>query len=636
MAPTKIAFHNFDPEIVANFLVKKDYERCWHYIVELIESFSVQKNRKLNLAIQKGTKNDTFRQHLENFSKLMGELLFALLTDPSIKIPDSSFIGLIGCHEQIHNFFSVYGVEETDSVVEKIIQGKKKLSPMEQKRMLLLLSADTNLDIIKIVKKTNAQYRSLAVNSCLLYLQVYKKNVYQNKIKLMDEMGGLLRTILSKATSEEHLDRLLGNLLSCYFSCSYLDYDKKHDVKKHINSAITGYFKKHVLRIANKVRSEQSNVSSNKTEKPKLLVVLENYGHNHAMERCYDSWLVSYQETFDVSLCLSQNKVYPELLKKHKIIPYSNSAHFIEIISGHQADMILFPSVGMAFEGVLASNFRFASVQAMFIGHPATTKSPHIDFVYGPEEFYDQRAFPTDRYVAGHARYQFENNLTKDEIQKVPISSYDPANPRPLRVSIVGSFTKIGYPFLKMLQEIEQQSPFEIEFIFHLSSTGMDAYTFREYLKTQFRNLTLYGFQEYEQFLESIGKTDIVLNPFPFGHTNTIIDTLLLGKPCISYFGIEPSARTEHYVLSRVNMVEKFEVTTQEEYKEKFQELAAEIMQGHTDFYDRNTAYDALIANQEDLIKQHDPAKELKWLYEHAQEMKESKDKCFHIPEKLD
>ena len=105
---------------------------------------------------------------------------------------------------------------------------------------------------------------------------------------------------------------------------------------------------------------------------------------------------------------------------------------------------------------------------------------------------------------------------------------------------------------------------------------------------------------------------DIILNPFPFGHTNTIIDTLLLGKPCIGMDGIEPSARTERCVLDMVGLSDQFIASDREDYKKKFKDFTARILNGDTHFYDRTKIYDALY-NKGDI---GDFGKVIKWVYD--------------------
>lgn len=631
-----VAFHNFSPETVFTCLSNKDYEGCWSYILELLEGFSNKKNRKLAYAIHySANKNDCFKDHFTKFSGLAGELLIALLTDPSINIPDRSFIKLLWHHELIHKLFLFCGLTNTDSLTTNILNSKKELSSSEQKRLLLLLSLNTKIDIIDAINRTSKIYQCLAVCSYLGNKQAYKEVVHKKKIELIEKMGPILSSDIFTGSIEciEDRDDLIAALLGIYFTCSYLHYEKKHDIKKHINKAVVRLMKNRIKHATKNIQnpSKYSIKHAEKRNKPRLLVILEVYGPTHAMKRCYDDWLKEFRNMFDVTLCVPQECVYPELLDTYDVRPYYTSEEFLDIVFNHHADVVIFPSIGMTFWGILGSNLRIAPIQIMFLGHPATTGSECIDIVYGPEEVYDERAFQNDTFVAGRAAYQFGNPLNIEALRKIPVEIYNPSSPRPVRVSIVGSAIKITYPFLKLLREIEQDSGFEIEFIFHLSSAGIDAFLFEDELKKQLKNVTLYGFQPYERFLESIGLTDIVLNPFPFGHTNTIIDTLLMGKPCVSLVGREAASRTEHYVLSLVNLANKFEAYSEEEYKQKFYEVAKSVLAGNANHFDRSAIYDRLIQNQNKNGDQIGASMDLKWIYDHIDEIKNTKRKFLRI-----
>ena len=74
----------------------------------------------------------------------------------------------------------------------------------------------------------------------------------------------------------------------------------------------------------------------------------------------------------------------------------------------------------------------------------------------------------------------------------------------------------------------------------------MDTLFAEKFFYSRFENCKYYGWQPYSEYLQSMLETDIVLNPFPFGHTNTLIDTLIMGKPCV---GLEGGAR----ILNRKN-----------------------------------------------------------------------------------
>ena len=120
-------------------------------------------------------------------------------------------------------------------------------------------------------------------------------------------------------------------------------------------------------------------------------------------------------------------------------------------------------------------------------------------------------------------------------------------------------------------------------------------------------------------------KADIILNPFPFGHTNTLIDSLMCGKPSIGMNGPEPAAKTEGGILETVGLRDIFSSEDEQDYKKKFFAVAERIMNGEKEFFDRDKVYDRIYSGLGD----YDYGKVMKWIFENHAEMKASGEKYF-------
>ena len=53
----------------------------------------------------------------------------------------------------------------------------------------------------------------------------------------------------------------------------------------------------------------------------------------------------------------------------------------------------------------------------------------------------------------------------------------------------------------------------------------------------------------YEKFLTEMCKCDFALAAFPFGNTNSTVDTCMLGLPTVAHFGPEIAAQSDRMVL---------------------------------------------------------------------------------------
>jgi hypothetical protein len=611
----------FNPDEVMMFLANDDWAGCWEYLSKLLANLTPSYNLGFNIALQKGFKDEDRKKYIENFGALAGELFLALLNDPSSKIPHKSFFSLICYHEALHNLFYLFGMDDTDQAVQAILNQKGPLSDADQKRLLLLLSMNTQLDIVSILKRVDTKYRAPAVAAYMFYAKIFDNNIYNNKIKLME-----LRQEIEKIGDDY---QVLSTALVAYFHCSYLDHPNKHLIKENINEGLRRYltnYQKDFKRI--KEDASKGMTIKRDGDKPVMVVITEEFAKGHAMNRGWGAWVKSLQSEFTLVLLVQDSKFDPHFQTQFdNIITYTNIGEFTHRLYALTPDIIVLPSVGMSFYGIVASTMRFAPVQLMGLGHPATTMSNNIDFVYGPGRLYDPVAFPKDIYVMDDAPFRFVPNMPREAILSRPVRSRVAGDNSPLRVSVVGSNIKVSYPFLKMLMEIEAAAPFDIHFNFHMGSVGMETLYMQKNLQRKFKHLTYHGWQTYPDYFESLAQTDIILNPFPFGHTNTIIDTLLLGKPCVGLEGVEPSAKTEAYILDIVGLTDKFSAKNLDDYKQKFFAIADQVMLGDTVFYDRAHVFDSLYGEQQDT----DFGKSIKWVYDHHKAIKSSGRKSVRV-----
>ena len=631
MSSPSVTFYTFNPDSIAQFMMQKDWKGCWGYIEQLIESFSITKHGQHGLDIQLSMSDRETREYLNNFSGLMAELLFSLLTEPNVKIPDQNFYRLMSLHEIIHNFFYLKGLNNTQHLVDKIVKNNKSLTPLQQKKMLLLLSLDAPHNIAALLKKVDGSYRSYALSCYLSYIKIYRQNIHDNKVTLLKQ-GQYLKRLSSLLEQQDLQPQILSNLIEIYFTCSYMDCENKHEIKRDINGVLQNYyanFRRKMKKAGIAPEALPSAIQSSDPKKTKLLIVLEQFSDGHAMKRSWAPWIKSLESHFHVVLLVKSTQYYDALGGEFQCWTFERLPQFINIIESYAPDMLVLPSVGLSFWGVSAANMRLAPLQLMTLGHPASTMSKYIDIVYGQEVLYHEGAFGSEKYIVDNSPYRFLPNLTKKQISAIACTSYEVGSDAPLNVSIVCAESKLTANFIKLLKEIKEQSAFAIVFSFHVGSMGMDSFILEKHLRAELGELSFNGYQPYEEFLASIGHSDIVLNPFPFGHTNTIIDTLLLGKPCVSLDGDEPSSRTERYVLDILGLTDLFSTRSLKAYKERFFALAARIMAGDTIFYDRDQIYDDLY--DQSTIPDIDYGENMKVIYDHANEIMESCDQLINF-----
>ncbi len=625
MFKSEVNYYNYDPEKIAGFLVQKDWKGCWNYVCKLVESFSFKIDKSHILSIQEGFSDHEKKKRAEEFGGLTGELILSLLMHPESRIDDTTFGNLIYSHEEIHTLFDLAGLHDTDAIVDEILK-QKKLSPSDQKRLLLLISLRSKHDIPNILKRVSSSYRALAIANYLGYLKVYDETVYNNKV-LLNSMGKELEKI------DAMNPRSLMSILTPYFLSTYLFLDDRHDIRININNAFKNFFRKNKKEIDFLKTTPRNIVDFTCDEtKPIILVNWEYFNDDHAVLRVWGEWAKALEKDFNV-INIAHEKYKGKCTKFgfKNIAYFSITRDFLKLTYRIKPDIMIYTTVGMTFLGTAPTNLRLAPIQIQCMGQPATANSDVIDFVYGPPVAMKPEAFPNDKIVLDNLPLLYDERISKEKLENFEIQSYEKGSGRPIKAFVVGTEIKLSAPFIKLLKELEDKSDFDIEFSFFIATAGMDTLFAEKFFLNKFKNANYCGMQPYEDFLNSLKEADIVLNPFPFGHTNTLIDTLLMGKPCIGLEGIEVSSLTEKMILREVGLEDQFSATSLDDYKAKFQKICHQIMNGDTYFYDRMEMFEKLY----EPVTPPDYSKSIMWVYENAQKMKESDKKMFTIGEDI-
>lgn len=628
MTTSTTNIYNFDPNYVAAKIAEQDWAACWDYLGDVVENMTLTASTfslKFSLQLQKDMADDRVRQYVKDFGSLLGELLVFMLTEPTVQLPDKSFNRMMVLHETIHTLFYIFGMGNTDAFVQMLIQGKKKLTTAEQKKVLILMSLDTEMDVSAILRMTEGGYRTAAVVAYSGHRKIFRKNVYENKVRMYD-----WRQEFNKSGRE--YDDVFKSTVTTYFLSSYLNIPNKHSIKENINAVCKQYIAS-LARDFKKIQSMDANQISFKIDpaKPTVLVIAELFAKNHAMYRGWGKLTKSLQSEFNIVFTMPEDR-WDEALRQdfENCEVFDSLGDIAYLAHAVKPDIVFMPSVGMRFYNVLASNMRMAPIQIMGLGHPATSMSDEIDYVVSPGGLYDPAAFPNDIYIGDGYPEKHMPLVSRDKFFE-PIVD----NPRPagtsgkpvIRVGVVGSDIKVSYPFFRLLKEIVDTSPFEVHVSFMMGVGGIDSLYIEKFLQENFTNSVYHGWQDYESYLKNIKAADIILNPFPFGHTNTIIDTLMCGKPCVGLDGIEPSSKTEGDVLNAVGLRDLFVAKDEADYKAKFISLSQRVLDGDTNFYDRGAVYDRIFAE----LGGYDYGKVFKWIYDNNDKLKAGGKKYYDV-----
>lgn len=350
-------------------------------------------------------------------------------------------------------------------------------------------------------------------------------------------------------TSSERLqgtqvgDTHVGLMVNSYMYCSYASHPQRHQFKETLNTLMTE-------AMAN-IGVDYANNRKRKTKRPTVLVIHERFLHKHAMFRCYAPHIRAMKDRFSLIALAETDKIdapaealfeQVHKLEAKESKPIKKLAAFIDKI---KPDIIYYPSLGMSHWTVMLSNLRLAPVQVMSLGHPATSRSRQIDYVLAqflegdPTETHSEIVLMTEQNVAFDQHPDLPENLPE------PVAPSD----RVVRIAVNSKVMKLSHRLFEICRRLSREASVTVEFQFFPGELGWYTDGITALIKSHLPDARVSPYQEYDQFLSQIAQCDMALSAFPFGNTNSTVDTCLLGIPAVVHFGPEPPAQTDKMVL---------------------------------------------------------------------------------------
>lgn len=354
-------------------------------------------------------------------------------------------------------------------------------------------------------------------------------------------------------------DRDIPLIVNAYMYCSYASDERKHELKGYFN----GLLKKRMDRAGVIPKPVQRKMVA----RPKMLLCHERFTHLHAMYRCYAPYISTLAKYFELIAIADENMIdekssalFSKTIKLES--PRPTIKRIVEIVQELEPDVIYYPSLGMSHWTVMLSNLRLAPIQMATMGHPATSRSPEIDYVHCMHlEGEPERIF-SERVLMGPKTVLFETHSELPDI----LPDLVPPSDREVRVAINSKVMKLSYRLIDICKRLSSASKVPVTFSFfpgerHLFFDGLTAA-----IKAEIPNSTVLPYMGYEKFVREISKCDLALAAFPFGNTNSTVDTCLLGLPTVANFGPEVPAQTDKVVLHTAGFESWLVCNTDQEY----------------------------------------------------------------------
>ena len=384
----------------------------------------------------------------------------------------------------------------------------------------------------------------------------------------------ILQWFPEKLTTIENLNNVPSSIShDVYMHCSYDVAENKHWVKKALNQVI----RRHLLQ-GGWIDRDVTKLGE-RDGKPVMVVLLEHFHSSHSIYRTHSTSMIAARERFYLigvgndTVDEAGRAVFDEfhVLEGNNIV--SKLDNLKVICEKNGAAIFYMPSIGMDLNTIFASNTRLAPVQVIALGHPATTHSDFIEYVIVEDDYVGSEKCFSEQLL----------RLPKDALPYVP-SALAPQhveyrlreNPEVVNIGIASTTMKLNPYFLAALKAIRDRANVKVHFHFALGqSSGVTHPYVDRFIKSYLGNdATAHPHAPYDQYLRILHNCDMMVNPFPFGKTNGIIDMVTLGLVGVCKTGAEVHEHIDEGLFKRLGLPEWLIANTVDEYVERAIRLA--------------------------------------------------------------
>jgi len=510
-----------------------------------------------------GLKFDEQSKHtfLNEYTYLAGAIT-AFFANPKVLLSPEGFQALAVYKKHLLGIFELSGFGDADHILGTIGNQTEEFkfsiqSEQQFIRFLLFYSLDSEIEIdfADLLKKAPKLvlpiYISLAGEECILNLTATKR-----RDKLL-QLGPLLENIPLGNYN------ILTRLSNLWMSCSYSELENKHAIKSHLNVVIQKFMEQQgitapALPVPRKIKP-----------KPLMVIISERFTSTHAMYRCYAPSIEQLREKFEL-VCITESKSIDDNSKQlfDKVIDFDleklPSKKLVGKIIKLKPDIIYFPSLGMSPWTLLLANLRLAPIQFMTLGHPATSKSPFIDYVLMQNILFSNEVDCfSEKVILLDDREFFVNIPPYNSIKILPNIRN---NPTVIKIVVTSTALKLNTSFMAVCKDILNNSQRAIEFHFFPSEKGMIYQKIQQRIQQWIPDAIVYSTTDYNDYIANLNECDIHLSPFPFGGANSNIDSMQQGIPIVALEGQEPHSRTDSLFLTLSNLPDWLLTHSKEEY----------------------------------------------------------------------
>jgi hypothetical protein len=421
-------------------------------------------------------------------------------------------------------------------------------------------------------------------------------------------------------------DANLQALDDAYMHCSYSTLADKHAVKTALNRQARQRM----------MRSGCDDVTAGPPQRarPVMVVACEWMHSRSAMYRCYAPSIEALRDKFELHALVREDCIddVGRALFDHVAVvswndgPLPAAAAAIAHLNALRPDVVFYPSVGMSTLNVILSTFRLAPLQFMCLGHPATSRSPAIDYVAVEEGYLGDPDCFSERLLV--VPNQSQPWVPPHESVRLPHDIR--AEPSTVRIAVTASTMKLNPEFLAVCRDILERSSVPVEFRFFCGgAVGLARVYVEKCVQRFLPGALVYGPVEYNAYIAKLNECDLFLSPFPFGNTNGIVDAVRQGIPGVCLDGREVHAHIDAELFRRLSLPGWLVAASREDY------LAAALRLAGEHKTRQRIANHLVKIDPDAILFKGDPrqfANAVAWLHANQSELQHSGEKVVRAP----
>lgn len=494
-----------------------------------------------------------------------------LLSDPNFKLSGPGFDHLAAEHAITDMIFraGVYGssdhmLPQMAANPSEVDRSKLKLEDGGALLKFLLtysLRSSFGLNFEETFKRSPQITLSMWAGMCSTLLTVAVQ-AFERREQLLG-MHGIFKDL-------KLVDGAMPTLSDAYMYCSYGVRPDKHDMKATVHRLFYKRLREHAPSKERLGGRRARALADYEVRKPRLLVAAEWWTSLHAMFRCYAPIIRQLRDRYYVigmSRAMDTDEVAKLEFDEWHEVPTRDVdlGKLIRDVDALEPDVIYYPSLGMALWWVALASLRIAPVQVMTLGHPASSRSPAMDYVIAEPECIGDPSLFTEEVIPipfGSARFIMRADAT------FPEPEWDPS-PETVEVAVPAMLCKLNAPFMAVLRKIEETSTRKVRFHMFINMNGLNLFQAAREIREWLPTSMVYERTSYTDYLGHLRKCQLHLCTFPFGGTNSNIDSMLLGIPVLTKEGLEPHERFDAMMIRRAGFDEFLVAKTVDEYVAK-------------------------------------------------------------------